>query len=243
MPHIIFVPSTNSTNSLIAAMDAESPLPDNTVVAAHTQLAGRGQRGNSWESAPGENLTFSMLLRPRIHPAQQFAVSEAVALAVADSLKEISGCQFSVKWPNDIYYQDLKIAGILIENSITGMSINRSIAGIGVNINQVLFTSPAPNPVSLAQITGKSYALPPILASIACAITHNLTLLHSPELHSRYIDSLWRREGYHPYIVAESNEKIMARIVDVLPSGHILMERRGAVTPAMYAFKEISAVI
>ena len=108
----------DSTNSYVSHHAAS--LADMTMVIADAQTAGRGQRGNSWESEPGKNLTFTLLHRPKgVLPREQFAISEATALAVADFLEE-NGISAAVKWPNDIYVGDRKIAGILIEHSLTG---------------------------------------------------------------------------------------------------------------------------
>lgn len=125
--------------------------------------SGRGQRGNSWESEPFKNLTFSLLLRPEHIPAnRQFLLSEIVSLATVDVLNRYA-TGFSIKWPNDIYWHDKKIAGILIENVLSGSTFSRAIIGMGLNINQKNFYSDAPNPVSLYQITGRTYKIEKIL--------------------------------------------------------------------------------
>ena len=164
---IIWRDTCPSTNSDPAVLDPEAP--HGLVVAAREQTAGRGQRGNTWESGPGLNLSFSIVLRPAgIHPARQFCISEAVALAVAETVEE-ELCRNGVddpvyvKWPNDIYVGDRKICGILIENTITGTHIDKSIVGIGLNVNQREFLSDAPNPVSLIQLTARETPLDSLL--------------------------------------------------------------------------------
>ena len=123
------------------------------------RLHGKGQVGNSWESEAGKNLMFSVLLHPDFVPAnQQFLISQISALAVQQMLETFVK-PISVKWPNDIYWNDKKICGMLIENDIAGTKLINSIIGIGININQKKFISNAPNPVSLTQITGKEYDL------------------------------------------------------------------------------------
>ncbi|MDE6431375.1 MAG: biotin--[acetyl-CoA-carboxylase] ligase, partial [Duncaniella sp.] len=121
-------------------------------VSARRQTAGRGQRGNSWESAPGKNITMSILLRPEgLHPSRQFVISRAVSLAITGVLRRyMPASAVRVKWPNDIYVDDRKICGILIENVISSASIRQSVVGIGINVNQRRFLSDAPNPVSMA---------------------------------------------------------------------------------------------
>lgn len=164
---IIWRDTCPSTNSDPAVLDPEAP--HGLVVAAREQTAGRGQRGNTWESGPGLNLSFSIVLRPGdLHAARQFCISEAVALAVAETVEEELrrngvGDPVYVKWPNDIYVGDRKICGILIENTVTGTHIDKSIVGIGLNVNQREFLSDAPNPVSIIQLTARETPLQPLL--------------------------------------------------------------------------------
>ena len=152
-PTYIHLESIRSTNTYLA-QNAEGAV-HGTVVYADCQTAGRGQRGNSWESADFKNITMSMLLRPaNVKPSCQFWLSEAVALAVVHTLDRYIDNGVSIKWPNDIYWNDRKICGILVEHSLSGGKIDHTIAGIGLNINQEKFLSDAPNPVSLRQIIG-----------------------------------------------------------------------------------------
>lgn len=137
----------DSTNS--QAHRCRHEASDFTVWAAEFQTAGRGQRGNTWESAVGENLTFSILLKPtNFLSTRQFELSQVVALGVVDYLAT-HGIEAKIKWPNDIYVGDRKICGILIENVLSGDTLSVCIAGIGVNLNQTVFRSDAPNPTSL----------------------------------------------------------------------------------------------
>ncbi len=133
------------------------------LVVARSQSRGRGQRGNHWESAPGANLTFSIVLEPVFLPAgEQFLLSEAVSLAVADLL-ESYGIVAAIKWPNDIYSGDTKVAGILIENDICGANLARSIVGVGLNVNQMRFSPALPNPSSMALLSGGDFAVGEVL--------------------------------------------------------------------------------
>ena len=144
MPRYILLHETSSTNSYLSRM--ASILPSGTVIYTNSQTSGRGQRGNSWEAEPGKNLTFSMLVKqPAVVPSKQFRISEAVSLAVVEWLSQYSD-GFSVKWPNDIYYNDKKICGILIEHVLCGNAIVHTIVGVGINVNQQHFLSDAPNP-------------------------------------------------------------------------------------------------
>ena len=146
---------TDSTNNRLAQLCDRENIKEFTTLLVDKQTAGKGQRGNSWESAPGMNLTFSTVLYPSALKArEQFTLSMLIALSVYDTLSTYAE-GFSIKWPNDIYWKDKKICGILIENELEGTYLLRCIAGIGVNINQEHFVSPAPNPVSLKQILGR----------------------------------------------------------------------------------------
>ena len=147
---------TDSTNTYLQQLDADRHLPEGYIVYTDAQRAGRGQRGNSWESQPGKNLTFSLLLRPEHIPAnQQFLLSQAVSLAVTDVLNRYAS-GFSIKWPNDIYWEDKKIAGILIENVLSGSTFARSIVGIGLNITRSVSSAMPPTPCRCSRLQGIS---------------------------------------------------------------------------------------
>lgn len=245
-PTYIKLLSTRSTNSYLAEIASDSE--HGTVVSTIEQTAGRGQRGNSWEAEPGKNLTFSIFLHPgTIDARQQFAISEIVSIAITTTLqKHIPHNKVVIKWPNDIYVDDMKICGILIENSLMGSSINYSIAGIGINVNQQKFLSDAPNPISLYNLIGKETALDSLLDDICCEILllmdkyNNTDLL--PELHNSYIKLLWRNDGYYLYQDTTTNERFNARIIDVAPSG-LLTLKDDKNCSRTYAFKEVSAIL
>ncbi|MDR0546159.1 MAG: biotin--[acetyl-CoA-carboxylase] ligase, partial [Dysgonamonadaceae bacterium] len=170
--NIIRLNSIDSTNRYLNDLAAQQNLEEGTTAITQQQSAGRGQRGNSWESEAGKNLTFSTLLYPGFLPvSQHFLLSEAVALAVCDALNALLENlplphSFRIKWPNDIYYENRKIAGILIENELTGATIEHSIIGIGLNINQTQFSDTLPNPISLKQITGQNADLDGLLETV-----------------------------------------------------------------------------
>ena len=237
------IPSTNTWTKEHAA-----GLRHGDVVITHCQTAGRGQRGNTWEAEPGRNLTFSLLLRPvGLLPAQQFTVSEIVALAVADTLRSFLGdavppAAVSIKWPNDIYVGDRKIAGILIENTISGNAISHSVAGIGLNVNQRRFISDAPNPVSMWQLSGREYPLEDILSGISGSILAMLADCDPQGIHASFLASLWRHDGKpHPFATPHG-EVFEATIADVSPCG-MLRLRRADGTEAEYAFKEVAFLL
>ena len=151
--------SVDSTNNYAMARALAGAVAHGTLVFAHDQWAGKGQRGRRWTSQPGENIILSAVLEPvALSPTAGFALSTAVALACRDLFGRYAGEELTtIKWPNDLYWNDRKAGGILIENHFKGSEWLFAIAGMGININQVTFPSEARNPVSLRQITGKSF--------------------------------------------------------------------------------------
>ncbi len=261
MPRYILLHETASTNSYLSRM--ASILPSSTVIYTHNQTAGRGQRGNKWEAEPGKNLTFSMLLKDAaVSPAEQFFISEGVSLAVADFLSRYTD-DITIKWPNDVYYRDKKICGMLIEHSLQGNKLKNSIIGVGININQEKFVSNAPNPVSLCQIIGEHLDLDKALHEV-CELIERYTDFRGftperfAELHSRYLASLYRCDGLlHRFAVPAKEhadtlapvginpdgwEQFDARITDVLPDGTLQLTLPDGTT-SCFAFKEVAFVL
>lgn len=223
-----------------------------TVVRAVAQTAGRGQRGNTWESAPGANATFSIVLRPTGWGAsRQFEISMVISLAIVRVLRSILGKDFPepvrVKWPNDIYVADRKICGILIENTLSGNIIERMIAGIGININQKEFVSNAPNPVSLWQIGGTELDVETIVREVARAILDDTgQYIAAPDPHGltgSYFSTLWRGDGgMYGWVDTATGKTFRAAITEVASSGIITL-RHADGSLHTYAFKEIQAIL
>lgn len=247
MIRLIQLDSTGSTNSYLASL---VNAPHGTVVSTREQTAGRGQRGNSWEASAGLNVTMSILLRPEgLEARRQFLISQAVSMATVELLDSLlPSATVSVKWPNDIYVGDRKICGILIENDLNGRLIGRSIAGIGLNVNQPKFLSSAPNPVSLFQLTGHTFDVDRLTAELATRIVDRLdSALSSPDeatlLATHYFNRLWRASGWWPFRDNLRGLDMTARISDVAPDGLITLIDRDNLTPRTYAFKEISFLL
>lgn len=248
MARYILLHETASTNTYLKRMAAL--LPSGTVVYTHRQTAGRGQKGNSWEAEPGKNLTFSMLLKqPGVAAARQFCLSEAVSLAIVDAIDaRCSGDVVTVKWPNDIYWHDRKLCGILLELSLMGSVIDYMVAGVGLNVNQERFVSDAPNPVSLKQITGSDTGLDALLRDVCSRIELLCAqCAQGPEavaaLHRRYLSRLYRNDGKpHPF-AKPSGERFEATISGVMPDGMLVLRHTDTGHEHTYAFKEVSHVI
>jgi BirA family biotin operon repressor/biotin-[acetyl-CoA-carboxylase] ligase len=156
---IIELDSVDSTNNYTSNILNQEKLPEGTIICTKVQTAGKGLGSNTWESENGKNLLFSLILYPEfIEVKDQFLLSKAIALGIAEYC-DTKTTGINIKWPNDIYYKQQKLAGILIENSIKGTRIERSIIGIGLNINQEKYISDAPNPISLKQITDDNFEI------------------------------------------------------------------------------------
>ena len=223
----IHVEETTSTNTYIKGLALEAD--EMVVVSTLWQTAGRGQGVNRWESERGKNLLFSLMARPSfVAVQQQFVLLMAGALAIKGVLDHITP-DIRIKWPNDIYWRDRKISGTLIETSLAHGEISRFVYGIGLNVNQVQFVSDAPNPVSLAQITGKQVALMPLLDNIVEAFLAQWNFLKTGQAHliaARYNAALYRATGFHRY--SDKQGVFDAELVGVETNGIIaLRDRQG----------------
>lgn len=230
----MYIEQTNSTNTLLKELIAKGQEPE--FIYAGYQTAGRGQTGNSWESEKGKNLICSILLPPN---KNLYFLNIAVSVAIHRKISELGISELGIKWPNDIYWKDKKLAGILLENAIIGNEVKYAIAGIGLNVNQTEFVSDAPNPVSLKQITGKEYAIDQLMQDLLEAVHTVLNELEEA-IWSEYKAHLYRREGYWPF--ADHNGTFEAQIEDVLPSGEIVLKDPEG-KERIYHFKQIRYVL
>lgn len=234
----IALKETVSTNRYAKELPEDESL-ELTLITAEFQTAGRGAGTNKWESERGQNLLFSIIAFPQQLPTNQmFALSEVTALAICDTLSSYAE-GFQIKWPNDIYYNDKKIVGMLIENDLQGKNVRKSVIGVGVNINQTLFRSDAPNPVSLAQILGHEENCEQVLKQILEQFIHYYVMMEReqfPELHKRYMQHLYRRNALHTY--ADATGTFQAQIIDVEPTGHLNLEDENG-RLRRYDFKEV----
>ena len=239
-------PITTSTND-----DArDEKYREGDVVWADFQTAGRGQRGHEWHSRKGENLTFSVVLEPTfVAIAEQFSVSEVVALSLVDMLAEY-GVEARIKWTNDIYVGDRKLVGILIEHSLAATTLRRTIVGVGINVNQTEFDASLPNPVSMAQLLDRELNTEEVLQSFLKHLQCNYEVLREMQnakckmqncLHQRYNELLYRLGEYHTYALP-SGEKFEAKILGTAPSGALQLEnKQGEIKD--YLFKEVEFII
>jgi BirA family biotin operon repressor/biotin-[acetyl-CoA-carboxylase] ligase len=221
-------------------MNREKPLPEGWVIHTDYQTEGKGQPGNTWESLKAKNLLFSMILHPVWVPIDElFLISQLVCIAIKNVLDEYT-TNISIKWPNDIYWNDKKLAGILIENSLQGTIIKSVVIGIGLNVNQKIFVSNAPNPVSLLQITGKRQNRKLLLQRICKNILEIYNNPDKDKIHEKYTESLYRKIGFYPF---ETNDEIIqAKIRGVELDGRLDLETEMGVVKSFY-FKEVKFII
>lgn len=225
-----------STNTLAEELPKEE-LTDKSVVLTFRQTAGRGQVGNTWESTPGKNISMTVVFRPEnLEASRQFAVSMVIALGCRDFIgRYVDGC--TVKWPNDVYVGDKKMVGILIEHTVSGAYVGRSLCGVGVNVNQVVFVSDAPNPVSLAQLLGHELPLQDALSGLLECIGKRYAQLSNYHLLEHdYVEALYRRFGEYEW--EDENGEFLASIAGVDEFGRLILRDAGG-AERIYGFKEV----
>lgn len=231
---------TGSTNNYAATQLLTKRLPEGIVFVVDCQVDGRGQATNKWESEPNKNLTFSILLYPDfLEIIRQFELSKIISLGVSDFLKELTD-RVSIKWPNDIYIGKGKVAGILIENSIRIDKISSCIVGIGLNINQQVFVSDAPNPVSLSQITGTIYNLEKSLSDLCLKIDARYQQLRNGkyrQIDDEYTKMLYQRGIWSQY--DDENGDFEGRLLGVDEIGRLRIETRSGKIN-YFQFKEVN---
>lgn len=238
---IIRIDEVDSTNRFLRTYQPEGD-EDMVVAVANYQTAGKGQGSHVWEGEKGKNLLFSILVYPNWAPVvRQFLLSMAGALAIKDALDTYTD-GITLKWPNDVYWNDKKISGTLIETSVDSRGIKKCIFGIGLNINQKVFLSDAPNPVSLCQIVGHEVDREEVLQKIVDAFEKYYELLRRADymdVAGLYHLALYRRKGYHWY--EDKEGKFEGAFVEVEDDGHLILHDKQGVIRS-YTFGEIQFV-
>ncbi len=255
-PVILWYDTIDSTNN--AAKRNIKDIDNLSVLAARYQSDGRGQRGNKWSSADGENLTFSIVLKfsdgkskgdmdniPPLRAINQFAISEIATLAVSSYLQD-NGIDAKIKWPNDIYVANKKISGMLIENIASSDYILSSIIGIGLNLNQSDFPTELLNPVSMKTLTGKSYDSHKELERIMSYFCKFLPLLYDEAslvgLQEKYVSELYHLGVECEYTDCRTSITFKGTIIGISESGLLKVQLPDG-SLIEFAFKEISYII
>lgn len=226
----------DSTNTKAVQLLKEG-LGDRSAVLTFCQTKGRGQVGNSWESEKGKNISVTVVFRPeKLQAVRQFAVSMVIALGCRDFISRyVDGC--CVKWPNDVYVEERKMVGILIEHTVSGPYIRASLCGIGVNINQRQFYSDAPNPVSLYQLLGKELDIRGVLGELLECIGKRYEQIRDyAGLEKDYLEALYRRCGQ--YVWEDAGGKFVASVVGIDEYGRLVVKDEEG-RERVYGFKEV----
>lgn len=222
---LLWLPACASTNTEAQALIVQNRASDGCTVITDFQTAGRGQRGNHWEAAPAENLMLSVVWQPTfLAAAQQFLLSQAVALGLHDWASALLGTspKLKLKWPNDLYYGDQKLGGVLIENSLSGTKIQHSVIGIGLNINQQQFA--LPTATSFSQLTGRSYAREALAARLLECLERRYLQLRAGQvgqLRQAYLQALYRYQETHLFSV--EGRQVSGQIVGVEEDGRLAL--------------------
>ena len=238
---IYHIDTTTSTND--DARHAEYHHGD--VIWAEHQTAGRGQRGHTWTSPEGVNLTFSLVLEPRFLPVhEQFLLSEVIALSLVDTFRQF-GITTRIKWTNDIYVDDRKLVGILIEHNYSGGELARTIAGIGINVNQKEFDPALPNPVSMLQATGREFDREEVLKTFLETCMKRYAQLEAGEagvMQRDYHQVMYRLGEQHAFRQPQTGEIVQATILGVKPTGELCLRHHDG-SEHEYLFREIEFII
>jgi BirA family biotin operon repressor/biotin-[acetyl-CoA-carboxylase] ligase len=227
----IYVKSLASTNSYASELLRQMSVSEGSLIYTFEQEKGRGQRGNSWESEPNKNVTLSLVLHPSfLHPSEQFLLTKITSLAVADLMAEIldsttNSHRIHIKWPNDIYVNDKKIAGILIENYLRENAIQTSIVGLGINVNQAVFHT-APNAVSVFSLTHQQMDLQQCIERFCDYFEARYLQLKTnklQKLNEDYLFYLYRLNEWNTYTTA-ANQTFEGNIKGVSDIGRLQVE-------------------
>jgi BirA family biotin operon repressor/biotin-[acetyl-CoA-carboxylase] ligase len=236
--NLIYVPECHSTNTLASEVCQKTTVAEGTTVVTDNQTKGRGQRGNTWFSEPNKNLTFSIILRPTfLKPVDQFNLTIAVSLSIHDFLSQLIQDSVRIKWPNDILINDKKVCGMLIENSISGATLQQSIVGIGLNVNQLNFD--VDTATSMKSVSGREFNLSDTLHLLLHCIEKRYLQLRNEKtdaLKSEYLQALYRKGELHNFI--DSNGLFEGVIEGISAEGRLVILRNGIIK--MYSLKEVS---
>ena len=229
----------DSTNAYLQRKQLECDIR-NWVVSGDEQTAGKGMGSNGWESEVGKNLTFSLALEMGFLPAErQFLLSEAVPLGIIEVLDTILPPEkLSIKWPNDIYFENRKLAGILINSTIKANMMDISIIGIGLNVNQMQFQDWPTHPISLKMIAGKDFDLQPLLEQVVESIYNKVQILKTnpSDIEKTYLQRLFRYRTWADYEVDGKTLRLFMTGIDAFGRLQLLDKEN---KPYRFAIKEI----
>lgn len=243
MKKLHYLEKVDSTNDYVVELIKEKKIEDFDAFYTFNQSHGKGQKGNVWFADVDKNISYSLFFTPKkVEASGQFIISQIVSLCVVDFFSKYVS-NVTIKWPNDIYWKDKKICGILIETRLMGKSISGCTVGIGLNINQDAFPRDLPNPVSLRMITSNLYSLKALCGDLQNLLVNELSSLGKlcfNDVRKRYFDLLYRKNEFHFY--QDKTGLFKAKIINVEPTGLLVLEKESGSTEKYY-FKEVKFVL
>lgn len=238
---LLHLKELNSTNAYALNLLTKNKPGEGTVVSAWNQTQGRGQIGSSWESEAGKNITISIILYPSFLPIrQQFILNQAISLGIFDFISKFISTQVKIKWPNDLLVRDKKIAGTLIQNILSSNIFQSSVIGVGINVNQVLFKSDAPNPTSLKLETKKEYDVNSLIDLLCSAIEKRYLQLRAGNisiLQQDYLNNLHQFQEEAIYQRTDNREIFSGKIVGIDESGKLIIDHKKG--QSAFSMKEV----
>lgn len=238
----INIESIPSTNQYLFNLISEKEMSEGLVINTDNQTAGQGMGKNLWESEKGKNLSFSLLLKPDfLKPEKQFVITQIVSLAILNVCRRnLDSEMVHIKWPNDIYVADKKIAGVLVQNIIKASSISDSVVGIGLNVNQEKFISDAPNPVSMIQLAGVTFSREKLLTELLEEIEQNYSRIRvypqTSWINSKYVENLYRIN--QSFYFTDKNGRFKGEIIGIDNYGQLKIKKADG-DVLLYAYKEV----
>lgn len=224
----IFMTECLSTNDYLLKLLKKKNYEEGTMVHTNYQKNGRGQRNNEWLSENGKNLTFSFLLEPYVELSNQFFLHIITSISIFKTLLKINIKNISIKWPNDIYVNDKKIAGILIENLVYRKFIHKSVIGVGLNINQANFGSL--NATSIINENLKKHSLDQILKIFKSTFNKEYLKLNSNKIHEEFDFYKKNLIGYQVEKKYEYNSDVIkGKIIDILSDGILVIQTKNSI--------------
>jgi len=240
---IIELSSVDSTNVYASKLLAENLFPEGTVISTKFQTLGKGYSGNSWQSETGKNLLLSVILYPTfLSPRHQFFLNQIASLAVADTTASfLLNAEVKIKWPNDVFADEKKIAGILIENAVQSESFRHSIVGIGINVNQKKFEPSLTNATSFSKISEKDFSLEEVRQELFVQLEKRYLQLRQQRIdliQKDYMKKLYRLEELSWY--QSDGKKFKGKIMGITGDGKLIIETSGK--HEVFGFKEVEMV-
>ncbi|QNF32302.1 biotin--[acetyl-CoA-carboxylase] ligase [Adhaeribacter swui] len=234
---LVYLPACPSTNTIASELLVKNKATEGCVVVTDHQTAGQGQRGNTWEADPDKNITLSVILKPVfLSTSQQFYLTMCVSLAVLDTAQSIIPEIIKIKWPNDIVAGDKKLAGILIQNTVSGSFLQHSVVGIGLNVNQKIFHYP--RATSLAKLTNKEFNRAIVTEKLLENLEKRYLELRSGQLEKLkflYLQTLYRYQSIHFFEI--NGEKTAGQIMGIDANGRLALQIKHELR--YFNFKEI----